>query len=418
MMTASQHPKSGALSHLKILDLSRVLAGPWATQSFGDMGAEIWKVERPVTGDETRGWGPPYLREASADEPGISAYFASANRNKRSLAIDFTSSEGADIIRELAGKADILIENFKVGGLKKYGLDYDSLKTQHPHLIYCSLTGFGQEGPESHRAGYDFMIQAMSGLMSVTGFPDDHQGGMPVKAGVALVDILTGLNASTAMLAALEHRHRSGRGQHIDLALFDVAVASMANQALNYLTTGVAPDRMGNAHPNIVPYQAFATADGHIILAVGNDQQFSRFCALAGVAERAEDPRFVTNDMRVRHRAETLSWLEPLMTEKTTDEWLELLGKNGVPAGPVNDFSRVFEEPQAKFRNLHRNTPEKDGFSHPMVTNPIRMTETPPEPVLPAPRLGADTAQVLSSQLGYGEDEIKRLVSQGVIEVR
>ncbi len=414
-MTAN--PKA-ALGHLKVLDLSRVLAGPWATQTLGDMGAEIWKVERPVTGDETRGWGPPYLRAPEPGEPAISAYFASANRNKKSLAIDFTTEQGADIIRGLASEADILIENFKVGGLKKYGLDYAGLKDANPHLIYCSLTGFGQSGPESHRAGYDFMIQAMSGLMSVTGFPDDVPGGMPVKAGVALVDILTGLNASIAMMAALEHRRQTGQGQHIDLALFDVAVASMANQALNYLATGTAPSRMGNAHPNIVPYQAFSTKDGYIILAVGNDQQFSRFCALADVPEKAQDSRFATNDMRVRHRQETLEWLEPIMAQKTTDEWLEILGKNGVPAGPVNDFARVFDEPQALHRNLKRQTPEKDGFSHPMVTNPIRMSQTPLEPVSPAPRLGADTNDVLRGVLGYDDAQMNRLVKAGVIEIR
>ena len=407
-----------ALGHLKILDLSRVLAGPWATQTFGDMGAEIWKIERPITGDETRAWGPPYLRQPLKDEPAISAYFASANRNKKSLAIDFTKPEGAEIIKSLAMKADILIENFKVGGLQKYGLDYATLQQLNPKLIYCSLTGFGQDGPESHRAGYDFMIQAMSGLMSVTGFPDNEPGGMPVKAGVALVDILTGLNASVAILAALEHRRQTAQGQHIDLALFDVAVASMANQAMNYLATGQAPQRMGNAHPNIVPYQAFETKDGHIILAIGNDQQFSRFCTLANKSEKMSDSRFATNDMRVRHRAETLEWLEPVMREKTTDAWLTLCGDNGIPAGPVNDFSRVFDEPQAIHRNLQRKTPEKNGFSHPMVSNPIRMSATPLEPVSPAPRLGADTQEVLMTQLGYTAENIEKLCRANIIEKR
>ena len=414
----SANPLAAALGHLKILDLSRVLAGPWSTQTLGDMGAEIWKIERPVTGDETRGWGPPYLRDPQADEPGISAYFASANRNKKSLAIDFTSSEGAELICQLASKADIVIENFKVGGLKKYGLDYDSLQSRFPHLIYGSLTGFGQDGPESHRAGYDFMIQAMSGLMSVTGFPDDEPGGMPVKAGVALVDILTGLNATIAILAALEHRKTSGKGQHIDLALFDVAVASMANQALNYLATGIAPQRMGNAHPNIVPYQAFETKNGHIILAIGNDAQFSRFCAIAGKPEIAEDDRFRTNESRVIHREQALGVLTPLLKSRTTDEWLAVLGENGVPAGPVNDLHRVFGEPQAIHRQLMRTTPEKDGFSHPMVANPIRMSDTPLTPSAPAPRLGADTYQVLSDVLGMADGELDQLARQKIIEMR
>ena len=412
------HQLPSALGHLKILDLSRVLAGPWSTQTLSDMGAEIWKIERPVSGDETRGWGPPYLREPHADEPGISAYFASANRNKKSLAIDFTSAEGAELICQLAGEADIVIENFKVGGLKKYGLDYTSLQKRFPHLIYCSLTGFGQDGPESHRAGYDFMIQAMSGLMSVTGFPDSDAGGMPVKAGVALVDILTGLNATIAILAALEHRKNSGVGQHIDLALFDVAVASMANQALNYLATGIPPQRMGNAHPNIVPYQAFETADGHIILAIGNDGQFARFCDIAGKPEIAADEKFKTNENRVRHRAAAIAVLSPLLKSKTTDDWLELLGKHGIPAGPVNDLARVFDEPQALHRQLMRTTPEKDGFSHPMVANPIRMSETPLAASGPAPRLGADTHQVLSDVLKISDDRLAELASQNIIEMR
>jgi crotonobetainyl-CoA:carnitine CoA-transferase CaiB-like acyl-CoA transferase len=360
----------GALSHLKVLDMSRVLAGPWASQTLGDMGAEIWKIERPGSGDETRSWGPPFVQEPDGDVPGISAYFANVNRNKKSIALDFTSEEGARLIHQLAGEADILIENFKVGGLAKYGLDYASLSKDYPHLIYCSVTGFGQDGPDASRAGYDFMIQGMSGLMSVTGEPKDA-GGMPVKAGVALIDILTGLNASVAILAAVEHRNKTGQGQHIDLSLFDVGVASLANQALNFLVSDVPPQRMGNAHPNIVPYQAFETADGHIILAVGNDGQFQRFCAVAGQPELAEDSRFSTNINRVISRDILVPLLEPLLRQDTTDNWLTRLAAVSVPAGPVNDLARVFDEPQARHRGLARIAAAEDG-SKPLA--PVRNT--------------------------------------------
>lgn len=408
----------GALSHLKILDMSRVLAGPWATQTLGDMGAEIWKIERPVSGDETRSWGPPFVQEPDGDVPGISAYFANANRNKKSIALDFTSEEGARLIHRLAGEADILIENFKVGGLAKYGLDYATLSKVHPHLIYCSVTGFGQDGPDASRAGYDFMIQGMSGLMSVTGEPKDA-GGMPVKAGVALIDILTGLNASIAILAAVEHRNKTGEGQHIDLSLFDVGVASLANQALNYLVSDEPPQRMGNAHPNIVPYQAFETANGHIILAVGNDSQFQRFCAVAGQPELAEDSRFSTNINRVISRDILVPLLEPLLREDTTDNWLVRLAAVSVPAGPVNDLARVFDEPQARHRGLASLAEAEDGvhsISHPMVASPLRLSSTPASTRLPAPFLGAHTRRVLQSVLGLEDDTINQLEMRGVIQ--
>ena len=408
----------GALSHLKVLDMSRVLAGPWATQTLGDMGAEIWKIERPGSGDETRSWGPPFVQEPDGDVPGISAYFANVNRNKKSIALDFTSEEGARLIHQLAGKADILIENFKVGGLAKYGLDYASLSKDYPHLIYCSVTGFGQDGPDASRAGYDFMIQGMSGLMSVTGEPKDA-GGMPVKAGVALIDILTGLNASVAILAAVEHRNKTGQGQHIDLSLFDVGVASLANQALNYLVSDVPPQRMGNAHPNIVPYQAFETADGHIILAVGNDGQFQRFCAVAGQPELAEDSRFSTNINRVISRDILVPLLEPLLRQDTTDNWLTRLAAVSVPAGPVNDLARVFDEPQARHRGLARIAAAEDGInsvSHPMVASPLRLSETPASTRLPAPFLGAHTKHVLQTVLGLADDTISQLEERGIIQ--
>ena len=408
----------GALSHLKVLDMSRVLAGPWATQTLGDMGAEIWKIERPGSGDETRSWGPPFVQEPDGDVPGISAYFANVNRNKKSIALDFTSEEGARLIHQLAGEADILIENFKVGGLAKYGLDYASLSKDYPHLIYCSVTGFGQDGPDASRAGYDFMIQGMSGLMSVTGEPKDA-GGMPVKAGVALIDILTGLNASVAILAAVEHRNKTGQGQHIDLSLFDVGVASLANQALNYLVSDVPPQRMGNAHPNIVPYQAFETADGHIILAVGNDGQFQRFCAVAGQPELAEDSRFSTNINRVISRDILVPLLEPLLRQDTTDNWLTRLAAVSVPAGPVNDLARVFDEPQARHRGLARIAAAEDGVhsvSHPMVASPLRLSKTPASTRLPAPFLGAHTKHVLQTVLGLADDTISQLEERGIIQ--
>ena len=407
-----------ALGHLKVLDLSRVLAGPWATQTLGDLGAEIWKIERPGTGDETRGWGPPYIVEPTEADPGISAYFAGANRNKKSLAVDFTSAEGADLICRLASRADIVIENFKVGGLAKYGLDYESLSAVAPHLIYCSLTGFGQTGPDAERPGYDFMIQGMSGLMSVTGQPDGTPGAMPVKAGVALIDILTGLNANIAMLAAVEHRNRTGQGQHIDMALFDVGVSSLANQALNFLATGLSPVRMGNAHPNIVPYQAFASSDGFIILAVGNDGQFQRFCHEAGKSAWLADPRFKTNALRVQNRDALIALLEPVMAERTTDEWLDALAAIAVPAGPVNDLERVFAEPQARHRGLIKPVVSDCDITHPSVASPLGLSKTPPQYISGAPRLGAHTNEVLRSELALTPEEIDHLVKAGIIEDR
>lgn len=407
-----------ALGHLKVLDLSRVLAGPWATQTLGDLGAEIWKVERPGTGDETRGWGPPYIVDPSDSDPGISAYFAATNRNKKSLAIDFTSDQGAALIRGLAGRADVVIENFKVGGLAKYGLDYASLSAAAPHLIYCSLTGFGQTGPDARRAGYDFMIQGMSGLMSVTGQPDGTPGAMPVKAGVALIDVLTGLNANIAILAALEHRNRTGRGQHIDMALFDVGVASLANQALNYLATGVSPVRMGNAHPNIVPYQAFATMDGFIILAIGNDGQFQRFCAEAGEPDWPSDPRFRTNALRVENRDQLIPLLESVLASRKTDDWLNALAAVSVPAGPVNDLERVFAEPQALHRELIKPVVSSSDVTHPSVASPLNLSETPAHYATGAPRLGAHTGAVLQAELALTPDDISRLKTEQIIEDR
>jgi len=401
-----------SLAGIKVLDLSRVLAGPWATQSLGDLGAEIWKIERPGSGDDTRSWGPPWISAPKDGKAGISAYFASANRNKKSLAIDFTSAAGSDLVRQLAAEADILIENFKLGGLAKFGLDYESLSTVNPQLVYCSLTGFGQSGPDAGRAGYDFMIQGMAGLMSVTGEAD----GMPVKVGVALVDILTGLNATIAILAALRHREQTGIGQHIDMALFDVAVASMANQALNYLASGTPPGLMGNAHPNIVPYQAFATLDGHIILTIGNDSQFTRFCELAGCGELATDPAYQTNEARVKNRDKLCPILAGILLTRSSADWLAACEEHKIPAGPVNRLDQVFASAQAQARALSGDIDGAGGLSIPTVASPLRLSKTPPQTKLPPPLLGADTASLLA-RLGLPEKEIAKLAEEGVIEL-
>ena len=406
---------SGALSHLRVLDLSRILAGPWATQMLGDLGADIIKVERLGTGDDTRSWGPPFVDgmtgDAATDAAARSAYFCSVNRNKRSLAIDITAPEGADILRQLVREADVLVENFKVGGLAKYRLDYQSLSAINPRLVYCSITGFGQDGPDAARAGYDFMIQGMGGLMSVTGEAD----GMPMKIGVALVDVLTGTNAATAILAAVMHAQRTGAGQHIDMSLFDVSVASLANQALNYLVSGTAPGRLGNAHPNIVPYQAFATADGHIILAVGNDSQFRKFCDIAGLDGLADDPDYATNKARVTNRTALLPAVEAAMTRHTTDWWLQKLGAAGVPAGPINSIDAALDEPQARHRGLAGEIADDLNGTIPTVTSPMRMSATPPRATTAPPRLGAHSREVLSEVLGLDEEQLDRLTDAGII---
>lgn len=406
----------GALSHLRVLDLSRILAGPWATQMLGDLGADIIKVERPRSGDDTRGWGPPFADgmtgDAEADATARSAYFCSVNRNKRSLAIDITSDEGAAILRDLAAECDVLVENFKVGGLAKYGLDYEAVKQINPRLVYCSITGFGQDGPDSTRAGYDFMIQGMGGLMSVTGEPD----GMPMKIGVALVDVLTGTNAATAILAAVIHASRTGEGQHIDMSLFDVSVASLANQALNYLVSGNVPGRLGNAHPNIVPYQAFATEDGHIILAVGNDSQFQKFCDVAGLAGVADDPTFATNRARVTGRQTLLPLIEEAFLKHTTGWWLDKLAKVGVPAGPINPIDAALAEPQAVHRRLSMKIPDDLTGSVPGIASPLRLAATPPKASMPPPRLGAHSRDVLKDLLSMEESRIESLLSDGIID--
>ena len=405
----------GALSNLRVLDLSRVLAGPWAGQMLADLGADVIKVERPGSGDDTRHWGPPFLRDGEGRDTSEAAYYLCANRNKRSLTVDFTRAEGQRIVRELAAQSDVLLENFKVGGLAAYGLDYASLREINPRLIYCSITGFGQHGPYAPRAGYDFMIQGLGGLMSLTGRAADEAGAGPVKVGVALTDILTGLHATVAVLAALNHRHSSGAGQHIDLALLDVQVACLANQALNYLTTGVAPRRLGNAHPNIVPYQDFPTADGDFILTVGNDGQFRKFCAVAGHPEWAEDPRFASNAARVAHRGELIPLIRQATVFRTTAEWVGALEQAGVPCGPINDLAQVFSDPQVLARGLRVDLPHPLAGSVPGVASPLRLSATPVEYRHAPPLLGEHSEQVLRERLGLDGAAIAALRAQGVI---
>ncbi|MBN9420971.1 MAG: CoA transferase [Candidatus Accumulibacter sp. 66-26] len=409
---------SGALSHLRVLDLSRVLAGPWASQLLADLGAEVIKVEKPGSGDDTRGWGPPWLADGAGEPTREAAYFLCTNRNKRSLTVDIARPEGQAIVRELAAGADVVIENFKVGGLAAYGLDYASLRALNPKLVYCSITGFGQDGPYAARAGYDFLIQGMGGLMSLTGTPAGEPGAGPQKVGVALTDILTGLYASNAILAALAHRDRdglrTGDGQHIDLALLDVQVACLANQAMNYLVSGTPPRRMGNAHPNIVPYQDFPTADGDMILAIGNDGQFARFCEIAGHPEWATDERFANNAARVRHRKELIPLLRRTTVLRTTAAWIAALENAAVPCGPINDLAGVFADPQVQARGLRVDLPHAAGGVAPQVSNPIRLSATPVAYRTAPPTLGADTDAVLRA-LGRSDAEIAALHKEGIV---
>jgi len=375
----------------------------------------VIKVERPGSGDDTRAWGPPFLKDAQGENTSEAAYYLSANRNKRSVTIDFTQPEGQRLVRELAAKSDVVIENFKVGGLAAYGLDYPSLKAVNPKLVYCSITGFGQTGPYAKRAGYDFMIQGLGGLMSLTGRPDGEEGAGPVKVGVALTDILTGLYSTVAILAALAHRDQAGVGQHIDMALLDVQVACLANQAMNYLTTGNPPRRLGNAHPNIVPYQDFPTADGDFILTVGNDGQFRKFAEVAGQPQWADDPRFATNKLRVANRAELIPLIRQATVFKTTAEWVSQLEAAGVPCGPINDLAQMFQDPQVLARGLAVSMPHALAGAVPQVASPIRLSETPVEYRRAPPLLGEHTEAVLGDVLGLGADALERLRSSGVL---
>ena len=405
----------GALSGLLVLDLSRVLAGPWVGQTLADLGAEVIKVERPVTGDDTRSWGPPFLKDRDGEPTSESAYFACANRNKKSLTVDMTQPQGQDVIRRLVERADILIENFKLDGLKQYGLDYASLRELNPRLIYCSITGFGQTGPYASRAGYDFLIQAMGGLMSITGQKDSEPGAGPQKVGVALTDILTGLYSTVGILAALSHRQRSGQGQRLDMALLDVQIASLANQASNFLVGGESPVRMGNAHPNIVPYQDFPTRDGYMVIAVGNDAQFTRLCQAAGHPEIASDPRYKSNKDRVQNRQALISLMKAFTVTRSTQEWITDLEVVGVPCGPINNLEQVFADPHVKARQIHQQLEHPSMGTVSSVASPIRLSETPVQYRMAPPLLGEHTQELLCNLLGMSEQEVIALQQAGVV---
>ncbi|GAB1577781.1 CaiB/BaiF CoA transferase family protein [Bordetella petrii] len=397
------------LDGIRVLDLSRILAGPWCTQNLADLGADVIKVERPGTGDDTRHWGPPYLKDGAGQDTSEAAYYLSANRNKRSLEADMATPAGAALIRELAAKSDILVENFKVGGLRKYGLDYDSLKQLNPRLIYCSVTGFGQDGPCAHLPGYDFMIQGLGGLMSITGERDDLPGGGPQKAGVAVTDIITGMYATVAVLAALQERHRSGRGQHLDIALLDCHVAMLANQNSNYFASGVAPTRAGNAHQNVVPYQVFAAADGHLIVATGNESQYRAYCKAIGAPELGDDPRFATNRLRVTNRDALIALLGDIMKRGRRDDWIARLEAAGVPCGPINNIAQAFAHPQAQARQLRRDLPHPLGGSAAVTASPLRFSASPVVYRNAPPLLGQHTREILRDVLGKSDAEIAAL---------
>jgi crotonobetainyl-CoA:carnitine CoA-transferase CaiB-like acyl-CoA transferase len=406
---------AGPLQGIVVLDLSRILAGPWATQVLADYGATVLKVEHPQGGDDTRKWGPPYLKDAEGQETRESAYYLSANRGKRSLAIDFSQPDGQQLVRRLAMQADVLVENFKVGGLARYGLGYEQLAAENPRLVYLSISAFGQDGPDAAKPGYDAMIQGMGGLMSLTGLPDEEPGAGPQKVGVAVADLMCGMYAVSAIIAALYERDRSGRGQYIDLSLLDTQVAWLANQNLNYLVSGEPPRRQGTAHPNIVPYQAFETADGYLMLAVGNDAQFARFCGAAGAPELAADARFRTNADRVAHRAALVPQVAALLRKRTTREWLAALEVAQVPCGPINDLAQVFAEPQVRHRGLRLDLPHPTAGTTPGVRNPVRFSRTAVEYERAPPPLGADTAAELKARLGIDDAVLADLAARGVI---
>jgi len=404
---------TGALNGITILDLSRILAGPTCTQLLGDMGAEIIKVERPNAGDDTRKWGPPYVQDSKGQDTNESAYYLSSNRNKRSITIDMSQPEGQDLILQLLKKVDILVENFKVGGMEKYGLSYADLKQQNPALIYCSISGFGQTGPYAQRPGYDFLIQAMGGIMSFTGEPE----GDPMKAGVGIADVMCGMYASNAILAALHHRNNTGKGQHIDIGLFDSQVAWLVNGALNYLTSNELPARYGNGHPNIVPYELFPTSDGYFVLAVGNDAQFTRFCEFSGVSELANSNDYKTNDARIRNRKTLIPLLREITSKQTMNYWLEGLEKVGVPCGPVNNMQQVFDDPQIKHREMQITVdhPLSGSGSVNLIGNPIKFSETPVSYRNHPPTLGEHTNEILNELLDLDDEEIVKLKSKHII---
>jgi crotonobetainyl-CoA:carnitine CoA-transferase CaiB-like acyl-CoA transferase len=409
---------AGPLKGYKVLDMSRILAGPWASQLLADLGAEVVKIERPESGDDTRSWGPPYLQDQDGKDTSDAAYFFCANRGKKSVGIDITCSEGQEIIRKLAKQSDVFIENFKVGGLANYGLDYDSLSKINPKLIYCSITGFGQTGPYASRPGYDFLIQGMGGLMSITGEPGDTDSkiGGPVKVGVAVTDLFTGLYAANAIQAALLERKDSGLGQYIDLALLDVQAATLANQASNHLIGGTVPQRLGNAHPNIVPYQAFPTADSHIIIAIGNDEQFKRFCDVLGQSSMASDSRYASNASRVKNRQILCEHIANCLVVSSSQNWLEEFEAHNIPCGPINTIDQVFEDPQVLARDMLISIPESRSGEIKMVGNPIKFSRSEIQYLVPPPPLGNTTQQVLKDDLDYSESEIANMRKRAVID--
>ncbi|MCU6435600.1 CoA transferase [Undibacterium sp. Jales W-56] len=404
-----------ALGHIRVLDLTRVLAGPWCAQNLADLGAEVIKVEKPGSGDDTRTWGPPYLRDEDGNNTTEAAYYLAANRGKQAITVDIATAQGQQIIRELALQSDVVLENYKVGQLKKYGLDYDNLKLLKPDLVYCSITGFGQTGPYSHRAGYDFIVQGMGGFMSLTGERDDLPGGGPQKAGVAIADLMTGMYSTIAVMAALTHRDRTGEGQYIDMALLDVQVAMLANMNTNYLASGNAPQRWGNAHPNIVPYQTFATSDGHIIVAAGNDGQYRKFVQAGDRQDLADDSRFISNPLRVRNREALVPLLAAMVQQKTKQEWIDALETAGVPCGPINSLDEVFENPQVIARHMQMDLPHPSAGKVKLVGSPMKMSATPAVYPLAPPLLGQHTDQVLHDLLHYDDDKIAQLRQSGVI---
>jgi formyl-CoA transferase len=404
----------GALNGIRVLDLGRILAGPWCTQLLADLGAEVVKVERPGTGDDTRAWGPPFLRRPDGTDTPDSAYFASTNRGKKSITVDIASEDGQAIVRDLAAKSDVLVENYKFGDMERYGLDYATLAAVNPRLVYCSITGFGQTGPYRKRAGYDFMIQAMGGLMSITGERDDLPGGGPQKCGVPIADMMTGMYSAVAILAALRERDASGRGQHIDMALLDTQVSWLMNHNLNYFVSGQVPVRWGNAHPNLTPYQSFPTKDGNLILAIGNDSQFRKFCAVAGLAI-AMEPRFIDNRSRLANRSALVALIAEAMKGRATGEWMTLLEAEGVPCGPINTIDQVFADPQVIHRGLRMDLPHAASGTVPQVANPIRYSRTPLEYQAGPPVLGEHTDMVLKKDLGLDAGRIAELKQKGVL---
>lgn len=404
-----------ALEHLRVLDLTRILAGPWATQILADMGADVIKVERPGDGDDTRAWGPPFLVDAHGVESDTSSYFLSTNRGKRSITVDLATARGQQLVRELAMKADVVLENYKVGSLAKYGLSYEDLSAEHPELIYCSITGFGQTGPYALLPGYDFVFQGMSGLMSITGQPEGTPGDEPMKVGIAMSDIITGMYAATAVLGALEARHVTGKGQHIDLALLDCATAISSYQAINFQLSGEIPKRLGNAHSNMVPYQVFQCSVGNVIVAVGNDRQFASYCEVIGLPELANDERYATVAQRNRNRANLIPILAEAMLTREMADWVKLFEAANVPCGPINDLKQVFEDPQIQHRRMLLSLPHSLGVDAPTVASPIRFSETPIVHRKSAPQLGEHTHEILADVLGRGEDEIAQLRIEGAV---